>query len=88
MSHNQQTLLKVNDALMRIYYLYDHLNTRGERYSMVCSWYDGSSDRSLMVDPLRYFSLQPLHHDWCMWYVLSCLWNGAYKRTIAANEIE
>ena len=48
----------------------------------VCSWRDGSLDRSFMVDPLIYFLLQPVLHDW---YVLSCLWDGAYKRTLAAN---
>ena len=26
---------------------------------------DGSSDRSFMVDPLNYFSFQPVLHDWC-----------------------
>ena len=26
---------------------------------------DGSSDRSFMVDPLSYFSFQPVLHDWC-----------------------
>ena len=26
---------------------------------------DGSSDRSFMVDPLSYFSFQPVFHDWC-----------------------
>ena len=26
---------------------------------------DGSSDRSFMVDPLGYFSFQPVPHDWC-----------------------
>ena len=25
----------------------------------------GSLDRYLMVDPLRYFSFQPVLHDWC-----------------------
>ena len=25
----------------------------------------GSSDRSFMVDPLSYFSFQPVLHDWC-----------------------
>ena len=29
------------------------------------SWRDGSSDRSFMVDPLSYFSFQPVLHDWC-----------------------
>ena len=31
------------------------------------------------VDPLSYFSFQP---------VLSCLWDGAYKRTLAVNRKE
>ena len=26
---------------------------------------DGSLDRSFMVDPLSYFSLKPVLHDWC-----------------------
>ena len=29
------------------------------------SWCDGSSDRSFMVNPLSYFSFQPVLHDWC-----------------------
>ena len=29
------------------------------------SWCDGSSDRSFMVDPLSYFTFQPLFHVWC-----------------------
>ena len=29
------------------------------------SWCDGSSDRFFMVDPLSYFSFQPVLHDWC-----------------------
>ena len=34
-----------------------------------------SSDQSFIVDPLSYFSFQPVLHDWCNkdWYVLSCL---------------
>ena len=41
------------------------------------------------VDPLSYYSFQPVLHDWCKqrpWYVLSCMWDGAYKRTLAANR--
>ena len=34
------------------------------RGKSVRSWCDGSSDRSFMVDPLSYFSIQPLLHDW------------------------
>ena len=30
------------------------------------------------VDPLSYFSFQPVLHDWCnKGYMLSCLWDGA-----------
>ena len=31
---------------------------------MCSSWCEGSSDRSFMVDPLSYFSFQPVIHDW------------------------
>ena len=30
----------------------------------VRSWCDGSSDRYFMMDPLSYFSFQPVLHDW------------------------
>ena len=53
----------------------------------VHSWCDGSSDQSFMVDPSSYFLFQPVLHDWCNkgCVVLSCLWDNAYKRTLAAN---
>ena len=35
------------------------------RGKSVHSWYDGSSDRSFMVDLLSYFSFQQVPHDWC-----------------------
>ena len=35
------------------------------RGKSVRSWFDGSSDRSFIVDPLSYFSFQPVLHDWC-----------------------
>ena len=31
----------------------------------VCSWCNGSSDLTLMVDALSFFLFQPLLHDWC-----------------------
>ena len=42
------------------------------------------------VDPLSYFSFQPVLHDWCNKGrgMLSCLWDGAYKRTLAVNRKE
>ena len=38
--------------------------------------------------PLSYFSFQPVLHDWCNkgCGMLSCLWDGAYKRTLAVNR--
>ena len=35
------------------------------RGKSVRSWCDGSSDRFFIVDPLNYFSFQPVLHDWC-----------------------
>ena len=35
------------------------------RGKSVCSWCNGSSDRSFMEDPLSYFLFQPVLHDWC-----------------------
>ena len=53
----------------------------------VHSWCDGSSDRSFMVDPLSYFSFQPVLHDWCNKGHGMCypVWDDAYKRNLAAN---
>ena len=36
-----------------------------------------------MLDPLSYFSFQPV-----LWFVLSRLLVGAYKRTLAVNRTE
>ena len=55
--------------------------------SLMVRWVVGSILHG--VDPLSYFSFQPVLHDWCKkrpWYVLSCLWDGAYKRTLAVNR--
>ena len=52
------------------------------------TWCDGSSNRSFMVDPLGYFSFQPVPHDWCNKGCGMCytVWDDAYKRTLAANQ--
>ena len=58
-----------------------------EIYSLlqsIHSYCDWSSDRYLTVDPLSYFS----YDTGQAWYVLSCLWDAAYKRTLAANRKE
>ena len=52
---------------------------------------DGSLDRSFMVDPLSYFSFQPVLHGLCnktcgMCYPI-CR-DKAYKRSLAANPKE
>ena len=54
--------------------------------SLMVRWVVGSILHGM--DPLSYFSFQPVLHDWCNmpWYVLSCLWDGAYKRTLAVNR--
>ena len=55
-SHHERTLLPRSFIYIYIMYL---------RGKSVRSWYDGSSDRSFMVDPLSYFSFQLVIHDWC-----------------------
>ena len=34
-------------------------------WESICSWCSDLLDRSLMVDPLSFFSFQPMLHDWC-----------------------
>ena len=45
---------------------------------------DYLSDRSFMVEPLSYFSFQPVLHDW--YNKDSGMWDDAYKRTLAVNR--
>ena len=48
-------------------------------------------DRSFMVDPWSNFFVPasaPQLVQQRMWYVLSCLWDDAYKRTLAVNRKE
>ena len=54
--------------------------------SLVVRWVVGLIRRE--VDPLSYFSLQPVLHDWCNKGRGMCcpVWDGAYKRTIAVNR--
>ena len=41
------------------------------------------------VDPLNYFSFQPVPQDWCnKGCGMCCLLDGAYKRTLAINQKE
>ena len=69
-----------------------HLGRRGAGRS-------SEVERSLMVrwvvgsilhgeDPLSYFSFQPVLQVWCNkgCGMLYCLWDGAYKRTLAVNK--
>ena len=55
--------------------------------SVVRAFAHGAMGRRI---PLSYFSFQLVFHDWCkrLWYVLYCLWDGAYKRTLAVNRKE
>ena len=43
---------------MHLYYINIHVK-EGRKED------NGSSDRSFMMDPLSYFSFQPVLHDWC-----------------------
>ena len=54
--------------------------------SLMVRWVVGSILHGM--DPLSYFSFQPVLHDWCNkgCGILSCLWDGAYKRTLAVNR--
>ena len=51
---------------------------------------NGSSDQSLMVEPLSYISFQPVLHNWYNKGRDMCnsIWVDAYKRTLAANQKE
>ena len=51
-----------------------------------CSSVLECADRSLTVDRLSYFLFQPVLHDWCN--KGHGMWDGAYKRTLAANQKE
>ena len=55
-----------------------------ERLLMV-RWVAGSILHG--VDPLSYFSFQPVLHDWCNKSRGMCypVWDGAHKRTLAVN---
>ena len=46
-------------------FIHTCLGARCSPWCGVSLWYNGSSDRSFMVDPLSYFSFQPVFHDWC-----------------------
>ena len=51
------------------------------------SWCDWSSVRSLLVNTLSYFSFQFSTTDITKTMdVLSCLWDGAYKRTLGDSR--
>ena len=53
--------------------------------SLMVQWVVGSILHG--VDPLSYFSFQPVLHDWCnKGHGMSCLWDGAYKSTLAVNR--
>ena len=78
------TLDKVNYSTIDVVYFVGHPNCDGTVYSgkSIRTRCDGSSDRFFMVDILRHFSFHPVLHNWCN--MLSCLWDGAHKRTLAA----
>ena len=46
------------------------------------SWKQG---QAIHQKPCKYFSFKPVLHEW---YVLPCMRDDAYKRTLAANRKE
>ena len=56
-------------------------------WESVCSWCNGSSDQSFMVDPLGYFSIQPVCHNFCNHGMYYPFWDSAYKRSLAAMKV-
>ena len=54
--------------------------------SLMVRWVVGSILHG--VDPLSYFSFQPVLLDWCNKGRGMCypVWDGAYKRTLAVNR--
>ena len=55
-------------------------------HSLMVRWVVGSILHG--VDPLSYFSFQPVLHDWCNKGRGMCypVWDCAYKRTLAVNR--
>ena len=51
--------------LNKYFYIFVFTKLLELRGKSVCSWCDGSSDQSFMVDPLSYFLFQPVLHVWC-----------------------
>ena len=64
----------------------DERDSSEVEHSLMVQWVVGSILHR--VDPLSYFSFQPVLHDWCNKGrgMLSCVWDGAYKRTLAVNR--
>ena len=57
---------------------------------MVRAFVHGAMDRRIdpsCGEPIELF-LVPASDPRLVWYVLSCLWDGAYKRTLAVNRKE
>ena len=62
------SLFNIYNSIQFFYFTHTIIYTRSEMQlcgKSVRSWCDGSSDRSFRVDPLNYFSFQPVLHDWC-----------------------
>ena len=58
------------------------------RAFVIVQWVFGSI---LYAGPIKLFlvlAIAPRLIEKCLWYVQSCLWDGAYKRTLAANQKE
>ena len=74
--------------------MYHPPNSTGARCSsMVRAFANGAMGRWIdpsWSGPIELFLIQPVLHDWCNkgCGMLSCMWDGAYKRTLAVNRKE
>ena len=87
-SHTSLTQLVAGDFVVDSSHILTNSFKVKLRGKCVRSWCDGSSDRPFIVNPLSYFSFQLVLHDWCNKGRGMCMWDDAYKKTIAANRKE
>ena len=82
-------LLRLNIRKIKISTVsYDMRSEMKLRGKSVHSWCDGSSDRSFKVDPLSISRSSQCSTTGVTKTVLSCMLDGAYKRTLAVNRKE
>ena len=78
---NKIIIIIINNNYNNCYSLYNiYINDWKSCHNASLVW-------SLMLDPLSFFSFKAVLHNWLkrLWYVLSCLWDGAHKKPLLLN---